>query len=133
MDYQILADEISNDPGARGYAGMTDAEVAAALNTADITRIRTSMTGREVFEATDSAEYAALTDSKKQEWIGFCGIAEHDPKAGGPAQAFVTYIYGGGSTTVSNLSSLREETISRATELGLGVIEDWQVTKARAI
>ncbi len=35
MDYARLKAEITSDPLARGYSGMTDAQVAASLNTVD--------------------------------------------------------------------------------------------------
>jgi hypothetical protein len=37
MDHAALKTEISTDPLGRNYAGMTDAQVAASLNTADRT------------------------------------------------------------------------------------------------
>lgn len=37
MDYKALADEIEADSLGRGYARMTDAEVAASLNAPDVT------------------------------------------------------------------------------------------------
>ena len=41
----VLANELTNDPLARGYASMTDAEAAARLNTANRTVNRDKFSG----------------------------------------------------------------------------------------
>jgi hypothetical protein len=140
MDYAILHDELTLDPLARGYAGMTHVEAAADLNTVYRTRNRTAMSGSEIFENTDPAEFAALpegadvagkaTRNKKMEWLSFCGIDSVDPF--GPAAQFVINVFGSGSTTVSNLAVARVETISRAEELGLGVVTPGDVERGWA-
>lgn len=137
MDYQALFDELTNDPLSRGYAGMTDAEAADDLNTEYRTRNRASMSGDEVFGATDPAEFNALdtgsgnTPDVQGHWIAFCGRDNIDP-FGSANVAFVQSVFGAGSTTVSNLAALRTETVSRAVELGLGAVTAGDVIKARA-
>jgi len=42
-------------------------------------------------------------------------------------------VFGAGSDTITTLSTLRKEAISRATELGLGYVKPGHVEKARAI
>ena len=61
MSYAILRSEIQSDPLTRGYAGMTDIQVADSLNTVDRTRNRSVITGKEVKERMQSEEYKRLT------------------------------------------------------------------------
>ena len=112
------------------YAGMTDAEAAASLNTLDIDRVRASMSGDEVFCQTDPGEFAGLTDAKKSLWLAFCARDSINPKDGANIE-FVKWIFGDESTTVSRLSTARMETISLATELGLGFVYPGHVQTAR--
>lgn len=115
MDYQILQTEINTDPLGRGYSGMSHQEVTDDLNTEYRSYNKAYLTGSEIWENTNAADYAALTDQKKLEWISFCGISEVDPF--GPASAFVQYIFGAGSNTVTSLASARVGTTSRSKEL----------------
>ena len=128
MNYSILQTELSNDIA---YSTMSDQEAADSLNTADISTIKDSMDGATMFLDTDPTEYAALTAAKKSEWLSFCGIASHDPANNGVAHLFVSYCFGGGSTTLSNLASSRTELVSRATQLGLPTIKVGYVAAAR--
>ena len=135
MNYQILKDEITNDPLSRVYSGMTNIEVANDLNSIYRVRNRTIMTGAEIWAQTVASEYNALSEladlNEKHKWISFCGILEHDP-FGNSAQ-FVIDIFGAGSTTVSNLASSRVEAISRSTELGFSCIREGDVEHARSL
>ena len=115
MNYEILSTELA----LPAYSAMTDAAAAADLNVVDISQVKSSMSGSDIWAATDSTEYIALTDAKKARWLSFCAIDSHDPSVGGLAQLFVVNMFGGGSTTVTTLGTLRTDTISRAAELGL--------------
>jgi len=126
----ILADEITNDPLTRGYSGMTDAQVAADINTVYRTQNKTSVSGADLMEQIDSTEYIALSDTKKNQWLSLCGIDTHDPF--GNVVQVVVEIWGGGSTTVSNLSTFRVNNVSRGVELGIGEVSEGAVNKARA-
>lgn len=117
---RILEDELTADPLTRGYSGMSDARLLTSLNTADRNRNRTSMTGREVKAAVDKDEYAALSDAKKQQMIEL--IKRDDLDLFGLDKEILIDIFGN-STTGANLATARVESISRATELGLPVID----------
>lgn len=61
MDYAALKSEITADPMSLGYAGKTDAVIAALLNDATKrTRSKATVSTAELFEAIDPAEFAAL-------------------------------------------------------------------------
>ena len=121
IDYAALtAERAASHPVTGAYNA--DAQLAAdELNAVNIDTIRSSMTGSEIWAATDPTEYSAKTDAQKSQWLAFCAIETHDPAVGGLAQSFVVDIFGGGSATVTALGNLRTLTVSRASQLNLGV------------
>jgi hypothetical protein len=127
-----LKNEIDSDPLTRGYAGMTDAQVAADLNTVYRTRNRTSMSGDEIFNSFDATEYNALTQDQKRDLLTLCARDTIDP-FGTANVNVITENFGGGSTTAATLNTLRVENVSRADELNLGSITASHVSHARAI
>ena len=133
MDYVALAAELTGGHPVSG-AYNADAQLAAdQINALDIASIKANLSGSEMWANTVAAEYGALTDAQKSQWLSFCAIESHDPEVGGLAQLFVVDIFGGGSTTVTNLGTARSETISRAAELGLGRVRAVDIEVARAI
>jgi len=126
-----LAAELTAGHPVTGAYDADAATAAGQVNAQNVVRIRASMSGQEMFENTDSADYAGLTDAKKAEWISFCGIDTHDPRADGTVQEFVIYIFGGGSDTVTNLSAARNETVSQAVVLGFPEVTASHVLVAR--
>lgn len=111
-----LNDEIINDPLGRGYAAMTDQQLLTSLNAKSRTRNRVSMTGREVKAQVNIAEYNVLSDAKKQQMLEL--IKRDDLDLFGLDRDILIDIFGGGSTTVSNLATARVEIISRSEEIG---------------
>ena len=126
----VLRNEIVNDPLGRGYAGMTDSQVADSLNTANRNRNRSRMEATEVFNAVNKAEYNALLVTSKELFWNVLHLGQLNP-FGLEAAIFVD-IFGAGSTTISTLQGLRTESISRAEELGLPRIKVGLVQMARA-
>jgi hypothetical protein len=131
MNYYVLNQELINDPLVRGYSVMSDQEAADDLNIFNRTRNRSSMTGSEVLQSVDAAEYALLPDIKKNAFWGLLGIAVLDPF--GVEADIILDIFGGGSNTVIALNADRIEDVSRAVELSLGFVLASDVLKARAI
>lgn len=127
MNYQTLKQEIA----LPAYDGLTDQQIADAMNTANINRNRTTITGEEMLESMDTTEYALLLDTKKLQWLSICSMDRVDPW--GRIVDVVKDIWGNGSTTLSNLASVRVETISRAGELGLSDVSESDVAYARAL
>jgi hypothetical protein len=112
----ILRDEVIADPLGRGYAGMTDQQVATDLNTVYRTTNKTSMTASDVLNAVDVTEYNALSAADQDKLWQLLAIGELNPF--GIEATLVTNLFGGGSTTVTDLASLRVNNLSRAEELG---------------
>ncbi len=115
-----LSGEIANDPLARGYSGMNDQQLLDSLNAKDISRNRTSMTGREVKASVDITEYKALSDAKKQQLIEL--VKSSDLNLFGADKDILVDIFGSGSATATNLAADRVENVSRSTEVGLGIV-----------
>lgn len=126
--YQIIRAEIDGNTGL--YGAMTDQQVADELNAVDKVQNKTSISGSDIFERTDSGEFALLSDAKKAQWLALCAIESIDPFNVLPSIG--VNIFGGGSTTGTNIVAFRTETVSRASQLGLGFIYEADVTIARA-
>lgn len=131
--WYIIEQELTNDPLARGYSGMDDVAAFASLTDSGYgTQSKASLSGSEIFAATDSTEFGALTPESRNEWLTLCAIDSVDPSNGLPAAATAVRLFGGASTTVSNLNTLRTIPMTRAEELGVGSIVLGDVQNARA-
>jgi hypothetical protein len=131
MDLTALANELSVDPLTRGYAGMTDEAAAGDLNTEYRQRNRTGMSSREFGDEIVDSEYDALSDTQKSQILALGSGENLNPF--GFAENVVKDIFGVDSDTVAALAVARVETISRATELGLGNVRAGDVQRARAL
>lgn len=131
VDLVKLNTEIDTDPLGRGYVGMTLQQAADDLNDdTQRSRNRTSMTGDEVFAAIESqAVWDALTDAQRLEFLSLCGRDTLDPFSTANV-ALVTSIFGA-SVTLTNLQNARVESVSRATELGIGTVSAGHVEYVR--
>ena len=130
MDIAKLKTEITDDSLTRGYAEMTNEEVAADGHIAYRTMPKSSLSGNELFTSTDEDEFAALTDAQKQMWVSWCST-DRDPYNAANV-AFVNYIFGASSATLDALAALRVLAVSRWTELELGDVKAGHVERARA-
>lgn len=131
MDYNILRNELINDPLSRGYVGMTDQQVSDSLNTANRPVIRTSVDTWEVLEATVDSEYTAMSTANKTRYQIFISAGTLDPSRPNTKAAFAS-MFGPSTQTRTNLLALQLGTpISRATELGLPFVDPHNVTSAR--
>ena len=122
MPTRILENEITDDPLGRGYAGMNDADLLISLNTVNRNRNRAEVTVREVKAAINVAEYNTRTDAQKQQMIEL--LKRDDLDLFGLDRDILIDIFGGGSTTVSNLLTARVESISRGVEITWGVVTE---------
>lgn len=118
MDYQVLNTELDSDPLTRGYSGMNDSEAATDLNTVYRTLPVDTASGADIFNATDDTEYGALTAEEQNRWINMCGVAEIDVSSG-VAKSLEAELFGGGTTTRTNLAALKTRDVSRAIEIDL--------------
>lgn len=128
----ILKAEIDSDPLTRGYAGMTDAEVADSLNTADRGSFRTGIPAAEIFSALDLTEYGALSGSEREAFALIVALGSIDATDANTRTLLGT-IFPDPSTTRTNLLALAQETVSRGVELGLGAVKIGHVEEARRL
>ena len=130
-DIAKLKTEIDTDPLGRGYAGMTDAQVADSGNVADREVNKTSMAATEVLNTVVVAEYNALTTDNKTLFWNVLAIGDLNPF--GIEAALLTSIFGSGSATIIALAAKRKHLVTRWAEIGAGVTYAGDIAQARAL
>ena len=149
MNYAILKAELADDPLGQGYAGKTDAEVAALLNTADQERL-VSIPSSELLAWSAGAGRLqriedACNDAENSAELRSMAKAAHTmilrdetsldlslPDRSAMLDALVAY----GVLTVADKTSLlalATQSLSRATDLRLGVVKVGHVQIARRV
>ena len=130
----VLATELTVDPLARGYAGMANHQARAdSLNTANRTLTVDVLSSAQIYEAIDVSEFQALTDAQKAYVRDILGLGDSVAVGtGNKARTVLIGAFGGGSTTISALAALLDTTVSRAVELGLGLVEVGHIIDALA-
>ena len=129
-----LKTELTDDPLARGYSGMTDEQAAADLNSIypapdTRTRPRASMTSSEIWQSVDIPAYKLLLADKQDNIKLVMSFGVVDP-FGKEADIFID-AFGAGSATITALQAARQEIVSRAMELGLGIVTEGDVWDVR--
>jgi len=133
MDYVALKAELDAGHPDTGVYNVDDFLALAQINLANRTRVKLSMTGREVREQTDNTEYNALSAALQGNWIAFTQPnAILDPRPGSVDEQITFSIFAAG-TTRTNLATARNETVSRAVELGFGDVIIGDIQNARAL
>ncbi len=130
MNQQALATELSNDPESRGYSGMSDEAAAVDLNTAYRTRDKATMAAHEVAQSIDVSEFNGKTTTQQRLIWDVLHMGTINP-FGIEATLFIS-VFGASSATIDALKVARKVAITRAQELGLGVVKPGYVAKARA-
>lgn len=138
MTLQALRAELDADPLARGYAGMTDAQAAASLNTADRPVDRTDVPGHEIYAAITPTHALQVYDlatgtPAHQRWLDIMFQLDSVPLDNANIRTALTTIFAGKQSTLDALVALQTVTVSRAQELSLGRVLVGDVTQARAL
>ncbi len=115
-----------------GAYNVSDEIAAQEMNAINRTRMRASVSGSEILNATDDTEYTALTAAEKDSWLILCGIDSVDTNSG-VAKSLEADIFGVATITRTNLSNLRIENISRVTELSFSRVRTGTIQQARAL
>ena len=130
-DLVALAAELTDDPLVRGYSAMSDLAAATSLNAViDRSVNRTSMTGKEVKDNIENADWDSRTQDQKQILLALFARDDLDP-FGIDAHIFTDAMAGHVGGTVAALATLRVDTVSRAVELGFGFVSEGDVNHAR--
>lgn len=130
MDYVALKAELLAGHPVTGAYNADNQLAADQLNAVNRTRNRASMTGKEVKDRIDTADWDSRTDAQKSQLLSMFARDDLDP-FGIDAHIFQEAMTGAVGTSVSSLASYRVEDISRAEELGFGVVSAADVDSAR--
>lgn len=133
-DIDALQTELTTDPLGRGYAGMTDEQAAADLNTVyrDNPNPPDVVSSAAIWNALDGTEYDALSAGDKAlvDFIG--GLGGDIPIGSGLIKTKLFAVFAGGTTSRNNLIALASGgQVSRGQELGLGHVTPGIVEEAR--
>lgn len=151
VDMNILREEISQDPLSRGYSAMSDGQVAESLN-------GRNRPGRGVVASSEVRRYVLLnglwprlqavassaTDETQRGTAmtilqvmapnSFDEIRMNDPSVHAAVSSMLQVMVDAGAMTAENraeMVALGDRTISRADELGLGLVHHLDVAEAR--
>jgi hypothetical protein len=146
VDYSILKTELTTDPLGRGYATMSDAEIAASLNAADRTIVKLCMVQYRTMmadigvDATRAIMTAMAAAGQTDTVVALVDLWLKDPKSEGVdmghanTREVIDDLVTAGSITSAQAAAVKamaEDTVSRATELGMPVILPGYIAKAR--
>ncbi len=129
MDIQALKAELLAGHPDMGAYDADDAVAAGQLNAVNRTKDRASMTGSEILNALDKTEYLALSDADKARVWQVCHLGTVNP-FGAEADIFIA-VFGPESASIMALKEARKDNVSRAVELGLGLVYPGHVENAR--
>lgn len=130
VDYVALKAELLAGHPVTGAYDADDALAAGQLNVVNRTRNRTSMTGKEVKDQIDQVDWDSRTVDQQQTLLSLFARDDLDP-FGIDAHIFQEAMTGALGTSVADLASYRVEDVSRAEELGFGVVSAAEVDSAR--
>ena len=130
MDIAALAAELAAGHPDTGAYDANNLTAAGQLNAVNRTAPRDTVAGSEILNATDDTEFTALTDAQQSKWLDLCGVDSIDT-ASGVAKSLEADLFGGGTTTRTNLAAVKAPAASRAVELGLGIVKEGHVIMAR--
>jgi hypothetical protein len=133
--WRLLKTELATDPAGLGYAGKT------AREKVDLFLARTqpgpdldSVSGAQLYNAIDSAEYAVLLPAAQATVNRIIGLGDTIFTAAGTrARSDLLALFGAGTATRTSLLALLKPNVARATLVGLGPIDADDVTRAEAL
>lgn len=151
MNLEALATELTNDPLARGYATMTPVQAAASLMTANRNVRRLVPTWQIKKAVIEMGQWGLIVIASQSsstaatKALAISVLAYVDDPSGkieavdmdlASTQGMMTGLVGAGLLSqqqANELSALASKTISRAEELGLGLVEEKHIRDARSL
>lgn len=131
----ILKTELTTDPLARGYSGMTTDQKITSLNAVDRTLPVDIVSGAQIYEAIDQGEFDALVDADKEKVDRITNLGDRIVVAdAGRARNTLLAVFtvGAGPLTRTALAALKTRAVSRAEELGIGEVGVGLIENAEA-
>jgi hypothetical protein len=132
MNYTQLQAELSNDPVGLGYSGLSDSLAATKLNATNTNRTlaRKAVSKNEILTAIVDSEWPTTGIlQNKLLCIFSCDTID---ASNANVKAVFAAIFGPATATRGGLLALGTQTVSRAVELGLGIVLAADVTLARS-
>ena len=118
--FHILQTEVLTDPLGRGYAAMSDQEVVDDMQIVNRDNW-IDLSSSQVFEATDRAEFIALSSANQARVDRIYGLGNAIKSVpGSMSRTELIAVFGVGSLTIANLAAIANQQINRASELGIG-------------
>lgn len=131
MDLAALKTELETGHPETGAYDADAALAAGQLNEGNRTLPRATMTGSEVLNAVVGSEFTALDATEKQMLWDIVHLGTVNPF--GVEQTLMVSIFGAGAGTILALAAARQRPVSRAVEIGLGLVRAGDVERARAL
>lgn len=139
MDYKALQQEINADPVTLGYAGKSDAQIATILNDGTLRSVnRDIVQGYEIVGCIVSADLSAIPNTIAGQMMItrlmlICSASGGVNIRNANTRQILTDLFSSASAATKNaLLALQAQTVSRATELGLGAVSVVDVTRAKS-
>ena len=130
MNLAALAAELTAGHPDTGAYDADAATAATEINAVNRSRNKTSMTGSEILNNVDASEWGTRSADQKQVVWDVVHLGDINP-FGVEATLITAAFDGAGGVTLAALGAARVESISRATELGLGRVVVGNVIEAR--
>jgi hypothetical protein len=133
--YQTLWNELNDDPLSKGYSGMSNASAALNLNQISASRWLERLDQSDIFEAINDTEWDTLSSASQAEVNNLLQVGTVNGLLIGPgtrARSKLRGVFGVSSSTAVELIELATERLSRASEIGLPLVREGHVQKARA-
>lgn len=133
MDFMILKNEVIGDPISKGYASMSNAQVANTINTTVRNIPKEYIEGWEIAEAIVPAEFSLLKVSD-QSWLNAIFQLPRVKITSGNVRNYLFTMFVLASQTRANLTALATRSITRREELGFErPVEEYDVEKAKKL
>ncbi len=138
-DYVALKAELDLDPEGRGYAGMTLEQKVADLNTVYRTLPVDIVSGSDIYNAIDQAEFDAIiladpaAEAKVDRITGLGDRIVVEDSARARNTLLAIFTAGLGPITRANLAALKSRDVSRSEELGFGEMGPGFIVNAEAL
>ena len=130
MDIEKLKTELAGVHPGTGDYNADDAIAADQLNAVNRSQNRTSMTGSEILNAVDAGEWASRTAEQKRTVWDVIHMGTINP-FGVEATLITDAFSGAEGVTLTALTEARGISVSRAVELGLGIVGSNHIELAR--
>lgn len=139
-DYQPLFEELTNDPKGLGYSGKTDQWCSDKLNeigASNEKKIRETIETKDILEClvwSELSDETKFTPHKARIFNYFSYARDVDPNDNNIQNLFLGIFNNSDfPNTRANLIALASQSCSRAEVLGWGTINEWDVSRARAL